>query len=612
MEYYEGGMECRLCGKNIILTATELMYHFRHCRGLEDLGITVADEGGVIRTYGERTPGFIVSVFTGGGGVGRGGVLLTDGDITLDDLVRSEAMRELFADVPEMRRRRKIQVDEYATDALLMPPLRAADTLGDIFKEVRMTAVQVKGMGLPIFIKKALTVRISQAEPLEPVMIACGQALNRDFFAVGYVLDQFCTDENSIRAAEFSDYASLLMKYGEPSMYIGIESLDDRMDTHVPPEIKNNYMTGSQMQRFRRFVRKMGSCDTCSAADVFGTFTIPELRGILRTYGVGSAGMKKDDMVRYLALGQHVERGITEKINAYEYDLLMDLMDCDGYCPVTGELDTSFIRLFRLGLVCCGHCAEHKLVLFIPREFLFLYKRLLSDRQVVEDYDRMVLLERRLNGFLYAYGILTPQRLWDVYEKTFGEPPFGDEGERSGFEIFRGYLREKYAFWSQKTSVGRLFESEDGEFIYHENYCFPTDIRPGLAAKELRKLTPEEVEEHGSREEEEYVAAYDNICVDILEMMNLGEDDMNTLYTYMYNLMLFCTKQGASPELVFDLLTRKLPIPFEIVKHVYDELKAEAPFQGIWRWGGYSGDELAKLAENDRPIIKMSFKNSEK
>lgn len=613
MYEYSDSIECKLCGKRVILTDVELEYHFSHCPGMSDCGCHYLHPENInvpIRQYDERrSTGVVLAAIEESSVLPVGCIIIVDGKTTVGELTCSKAVRQLImasgSRLTEVEPEYSFMSVDFDVDEDEVEQVFGCSIL-EIFRKIRMLRanISLNNHRRGVTFKKVMTFEKSSPESFEPINVGQGLVPPHDFYCMGYDVDRQCDDPISIKKTALISYTNAMVRHAEPAMclamshYLGDGELDASLcGNHIPIALTEDFYC---------MIERNENCLNVPVEKAFSKRSGYSLRKAVENYRF-PRGMSRQDKVAYLASGQHIEVALREKINGYEYECLHKLMDLGGHECISEEFEFSYFNLFEMGLLLCGSDSDGNKVVYIPREFMFIFKRLIYDKEMVAKVRRMRRLDMRLNGLLYAYGVLPLNMLYRLYCDAFDMEfnPFDKEDDE---HEFLEYVVRKYAVWSNRDSVGNMFLG-NGIYIFHERFEYPGEIAYYKVPEQMRSPKPAEIEAAGDRDYVEYNDSFDRICIDLLNRLdNRDEATIQLLNYYMYNTLVFEAKQGLSPDEMFENLTRRLPLPSGKLLDIYEQIGRAIP--GIMRWdlGGYSVLDLKERARDSHKIQKLTMR----
>ncbi len=614
MYEYSESIECKLCGGKVILTDVELENHFSHCPGMANCGchyLKPENSTKPIRQYsGSHSTGVVLAAIENSDQLRPTGcIIIADGRTTMGELVCSQAVRQFLDDsdpkltesAPEYS---YIKVDFDEDEDQEGQTFR--HSVLEEFRDTRMLRANISwnNKECEVTFKRVLTFEKSSSQSFAPINVGQGPAPYNDFYCLGYNVDRFCDDSISLKNSALLSYANALVKHVEPAMHLAMSSFSNDMDLEF--SLCSNYIPSFITEEFYSLSEKNKNCLKVPVEQVYSKWNTNRLKRIVENYR-STRRMSKQDRIDYLKTGQHIEVGLKEKINCYEYARLHELMEMGGHEIISDELDSSYVNLYDLGLVLSGTDSEGNKVVYIPREFMFIYKRLIYDKDMEAKARKMKHMDERLNGLLYIYGVLPIDNLYSLYCQAFdAEMDHFDKDEDE--QKFMKYVLRKYAAWSNRCSAGDIYLGDD-IYIFHDKYEFPREIDSYKKPKQMRRPNPAEIEAAWDRDYVEYNECFDHICIDLLNRIDNRDESSNMMMNYyMYNLLIFEAKQGLSPEEIFENLTRTLPLPVEELTDIYEEICRETPRIMRWDLGGYSALDLEERDRGSHKIRKLTMR----
>ncbi len=613
MYEYSDSIECKLCGRRVILTDVELENHFNHCPGMADCGchyLQPENPKVPIRQYSERhSTGVVLAAIEDSSLLPVGCIIIADGKTTMGELACSEAVRQLIKASGSKLTEAEPEYSFMSVDFDV-----AADEVEQVFecsileefRKVRMlrASISLNNYRCSVTFKKVVTFEKSSTESFAPINVGQGLVPTNDFYCLGYNVDRLCDDSISQKNSALLSYVNKIVRHVEPAMYLAMESYSE--DSELDSSLYGNYISPALTEEFYTLIDRNENCLNVSVEQIYSQWSGCRLKKIVGKYR-STRGMSKQDKVDYLTSGQHIEVALREKINGYEYGCLHKLMAMGGHEYIYDELDISYMHLYELGLLLCGSDSEGNKVVYIPREFMFIFKRLIYDKEMVDKVRRMRQLDMRLNGLLYVYGVLPINKLYSLYCDVF-DMAFNPFDKYDDEHKFIEYVVGMYVAWSNRDSAGDMYLG-DGIYIFHDRLEYPGEIEYYKVPEQMRSPNPAEIEAAGDRDYVEYNDCFDRICIDLLNRIDNRDEASNLMMNYyMYNLLVFESKQGFSPDEIFDNLTRNLPLPGEELLHIYEQIRSET--QCIMRWdlGGYSALDLKERDRGSHKIQKLTMR----
>lgn len=614
MYEYSDSLKCTLCGQRFIVTNAELEDHVCNCPGIADSRCRYSkpeNNRTPIREYGcNRGRGMVLVALEETSPATMGCVFIVDGRTTFEELVASRSMEQFLLACNNSKNSGvdAIRIVTVAIDCPTdMEETLYSSTMEEIFQNTAMMRGKIvtEGRAFLLAFKRVMAFERSSDEPFVPMTMGMGLVPFRDFYCLGYEMDRFCTDPISLKNASMIAYVNELIRHAEPSMYMSMSAYgqDDEYDYSMVGNYIPDYLT----REFYDMMSRNKDCRNKPIEGIFSKWSNDKLKNMVEQFCTPK-GMTKKDKVDYLSSGQHVETVLREKINGYQYHCLRELMEKGGYDYCTEECDSSYLDLFALGVIFAGTDEDGKRIVYIPREYVFIFKRILYDDELSDQIARMNVIDSRLNGLIYNYGVLSLFALHDMYCKVFGQEfnPFDKDEDES---LFLQYVVRKYATWANRDSVGDIYMSDSGIYVFHERMEYPGEIRNYRKPNPMRPPIQAEIEAAGDREYMEYNEALDRISIELLSRIdNKDEVTMQMLNYYIYSALLFGNKQGFPPEEIFENLVRLLPVPACELMHIYKAICQENPAIARWDIGGYSSNELSQLKKNRKKIHTITMR----
>ena len=609
MYEYSDSLKCSLCGQRFIVTSTELEHHLCHCSGIakSPFNYIQPESKAPIREYDQsRGTGYVIAAMEESTAVPYGCVFVVDSKLTMGDFLETSAMKEFMAicneKAPGMSEMDIVTVafdgKQEDQDSIY------TGSMSENFQHVAMIRLQIiTGLrSYRITLKKVLAFERSSTDNFKPIVMAKGLIPTRDFYNLGYEIDRYFTDAVTVRNGSWIAYANELVRHAEPALYMSMGPFDLEEDGDY--SLIGNYIPEHLTRAFYAMMAKNKDCRNKSVESVLAKYTNEELKHSVENFR-SATGMRKQDKIEYLATGQHVEQALMEKINGYQYFCLKDLMEKGGYEYCGEECDSSYLELFDLRLLYVGTDENDEKIVYIPREYIFIFKRVLYSQDLAEKMEKMNLIDTRLNGFIYNYGVLSTRTLYKMYVDVFG-PMFNELNPHEDELLYMNYVTQKYATWANRDAVGDIYFSDEGIYIFHERMEYPGEIGYYKQPNPMKPPVRTEIEAAGDREYLEYNETFDRMAIDLLSKVdNKDETTLQMMNYYMYCTMLFGTKQGFTPEEIFENLVRLMPIPADSMMYIYDGLCKENESVARWDIGGYSSNGLKELRKAKGKVQKL-------
>ena len=614
MYEYSYSLKCRLCGQRIIVTNTELAHHIAHCPGLLESSCNYLKQeknSAPIRQYNKnKGTGLVLVAMDETTHTYVGSVFVVDSKTVVGEFMESPLMKS-FLEISRNKKNLQPADKEIVSVGFLAPnEMQEAiynGTMLEAFQHASMIRVEIIIGSKPHYLtfKLVTTFERNSSEMFEPILVAQGLIPARDFYSLGFEVDRFCNDPVSAKNAAWIAYANELIRHAEPviSLAMGINAGEEIDDFNM----MCNYIPEALANRFYSLMANNMDCRNRSLEELISKEKDSNLRVFVQRY-TRQKNMRKAQKVEFITTGQHVEKALTEQINGYQFQCLREIMEKGGYEYCGEECDTSYLDLFEKYLLLPGTDENDERMVYIPKEYMFIFKRVLYNKEVEQKMERMSLMDNRLNGIVYAYGILPWMELYRIYVDLYGNP-FNEINKVEDQFSFMTYVTRTYAVWHNRDSVADLYITDDDLFVYHEKLEYPGEIRYYKKPSPMKTPFKAEIDAMGEKDYMEYNEELERISINLLANVdNKDETTLQMLNYYIYSTMLYGIKQGFPPEEVFENVVRLMPVPADDLMHVLNALCKEADNIARWDIGGFSSKELKEHKKQKGKVQKITMR----